>query len=156
MEEAEEGRSAFGDFVQQCRSNTGMSIRAAASLAGISEGRWRQVEKGYQSVGGGLRVPVKPSERLVERIADALSLERDEMLDRAGYPEAAERWRQRVTAENSEPQVQVNGGSVGGHEKGREPYLSRREGPNLSDVSTDALLEEIAKRARSNNPDATR
>lgn len=64
--------------------------------------------------------------------------------------------RPAVTEENSGREVQVNGGSVGGHEKGREPYLSRREGPNLSDVSTDALLEEIAKRARSNNPDATR
>lgn len=61
-----------------------------------------------------------------------------------------------VTEGNSGGEVQVNGRSVGAHREGPEPYLSRREGPNLSDISTDALLEEIAKRARSNNPDATR
>lgn len=60
------------------------------------------------------------------------------------------------TRANPEPQGEVNGSSVGGNRKGQEPYLSRREGPNLSDVSTDALLEEIAKRARANNPDALR
>jgi hypothetical protein len=63
-----------------------------------------------------------------------------------------------VTEENSGRQVQVDRPSVGAEGEGREPYLTRRgpEEPDLSTVSTDALLEEIARRARDRNPDATR
>ena len=61
-----------------------------------------------------------------------------------------------VTEQNPGRSPEVDRSSVGGGQEGREPYLSRRTGPDLTDVTTDALLEELARRARANNPDATR
>lgn len=45
---------------------------------------------------------------------------------------------------------------VGPVDEGREPYLTRREGPDLSTATIDELLEEVARRARAANPDAQR
>jgi transcriptional regulator with XRE-family HTH domain len=42
-------------LVEQRRGRLGMSKRAAAALAGISEARWRQLENGYREIRG---VPV--------------------------------------------------------------------------------------------------
>jgi hypothetical protein len=42
-------------LVEQRRDRLGMSKRAAAALAGISEARWRQLENGYREIRG---VPV--------------------------------------------------------------------------------------------------
>lgn len=63
-----------------------------------------------------------------------------------------------VTSENPESEAEVDRRPVGSEGDGREPYLTRRrpEDPDLTNVSTDALLEEIARRARDRNPDAGR
>lgn len=42
-------------LIEQRRNRLGMSKRAAAALAGISEARWRQLENGYREIRG---VPV--------------------------------------------------------------------------------------------------
>jgi transcriptional regulator with XRE-family HTH domain len=148
--------TGFGEFVRYWREANGLSIRAAAGAAGISEGRWRQVEKGYQSVGGGLRVPVKPSERLVEAIADALTLERAETLEIAGYPEAAERWRRRaargepsVTEENPRPEGEIDRGSVGSRQQDAE-YVAHRhpDDPPVGGLSDEEVLALIRENRR--------
>jgi transcriptional regulator with XRE-family HTH domain len=42
-----------GVLIESCRRDAGLSVREAAKRAGISEGWWRQVVKGYQSLSGG-------------------------------------------------------------------------------------------------------
>lgn len=63
-----------------------------------------------------------------------------------------------VTSRNSASEAEVDRSAVGGDQEGREPYLKRRrpEEPDLSNVSIDVLLQEVARRARDRNPDADR
>jgi transcriptional regulator with XRE-family HTH domain len=44
---------AEGVLIETARREAGLSVREAARRAGISEGWWRQVVKGYQSLSGG-------------------------------------------------------------------------------------------------------
>lgn len=61
-----------------------------------------------------------------------------------------------VTEQNPRPAAETTQAGVGPGDQSPQPYLSRRTGPDLTDVTTDALLEELARRARANNPDAHR
>lgn len=63
-----------------------MSVRKAAAAASMSEGRWRQVELGYQQVASGVRVPARPRESTVKAMARAIGLDVSEALGLAGYP----------------------------------------------------------------------
>jgi hypothetical protein len=71
----------FGKRIEKARGS--MSTRAAAKLAGLSEGRWRQLEDGYQKLGGYV-VPARPTRRTVIGIADAFGIPRAELLLLAG------------------------------------------------------------------------
>ncbi|WP_157834446.1 helix-turn-helix domain-containing protein [Mycobacteroides abscessus] len=46
-----------------------LSIRRAATLAEISEGRWRQIENGYQQVGAGTQVEAQARPETLARMA---------------------------------------------------------------------------------------
>lgn len=96
-----------------------LSIRKAAERAGISEGRWRQIVKGYQGTGTG-RLPVVAPDETIARMALAVGVT-DSQLDEAGRPEAAEVLRQ-LLATSEQPDVE------------------------LTQVSTDRLLSEIRRR----------
>lgn len=85
-----------GKAIEDKRLALGLSIRKAAKEAGISDGRLRQVEKGYANAGGGIRVPVNPSERLLRTIARVLGLDGDVLValnaeHSAGTPEPDDR-----------------------------------------------------------------
>jgi hypothetical protein len=54
-------------------------------LAGISEGRWRQVVTGVQKVGG-TQVPANPRPETVVRMARAVGVDLAAALDAAGMP----------------------------------------------------------------------
>lgn len=142
----EDGDNPFGRALRHARGTK--SVRQAAREAGISEARWRQLENGYQVVARDHRVPVRPSSKSVRAMAEAVGLDLREAFEKAGLPVPDD-----VLAP---PQVEVDQRSVAAAREGPEPYLSRREGPDLRNVTTDALLEELAKRARANNPDAHR
>ena len=96
-----------------------LSIRKAAERAGISEGRWRQIVKGYQGTGTG-RLPVVAPDETIARMALAVGVT-DSQLDETGRPEAAEVLRQ-LLATSEQPDVE------------------------LTQVSTDRLLGEIRRR----------
>ncbi|MCU1589237.1 MAG: hypothetical protein JWP11_493 [Frankiales bacterium] len=145
---AEHEPSPFGVGIRAAREYRGLSVRQAAIRAGISEARWRQLENGYVTVAAGTRIAANPRPATVRAMADAVGLDVAEAFQRSGLPIPDD-----VLARS---QVKVDRPSVAGEDHGREPYLSRRDGPDLSDVTTDALLEELAKRARANNPDADR
>lgn len=96
-----------------------LSIRKAAERAGISEGRWRQIVKGYQGTGTG-RLPVVAPDETIARMALAVGVT-DSQLGEAGRPQAAEVLRQ-LLATSEQPDVE------------------------LTQVSTDRLLGEIRRR----------
>lgn len=77
----------FGTYVRDARLASELSIRKAAKLARISEGRFRQLERGYTTVGSGdevVHVRSRPSRRTVIAIVDALDLDLDEAVALAG------------------------------------------------------------------------
>ena len=99
-----------------------MSMRKAAQTAGISDGRWRQIVKGYQGTGTG-RIPVVAPSDTLARMALAVGVTPDE-LTKVGRPDAAESLRN-ILAERETDDVE------------------------LETVSTDRLLNEIRRRIRS-------
>jgi len=66
-----------------------MSGRRAAELAGMSEGRWRQIAKGYMAAGGGHAIPVIAPADTLARMALAVGVTADE-LRKAGREDAAD------------------------------------------------------------------
>jgi hypothetical protein len=70
-----------------CRQG-GLSARAAARRAGISEGRWRQITGGYQVVRPGVYVPVRGPAQTVARMAAVAGLT-PAQLTAAGRDDAA-------------------------------------------------------------------
>lgn len=75
-----------------------ISARKAAALAGLSEGRWRQIVKGYQSTGTGYIPVIAPDETLA-RMAAAVGVTADELVD-AGRENAAALISVAVSAES--------------------------------------------------------
>jgi transcriptional regulator with XRE-family HTH domain len=69
-----------GQVIEARRLALGMSQRKLAREAGISDGRLRQIEKGYQKAGNGIRLPVNPSERVLRTIARVLDLDANELV----------------------------------------------------------------------------
>lgn len=77
------GEWPLGQFIRDARGT--LSIREAARRASISEGRWRQVELGYQQVGGGITVPVQPRPQTLAAMCKAISADVAEALRLAGH-----------------------------------------------------------------------
>lgn len=61
--------------IERARLAKGVSVRRAAKVAGLSEGRWRQIAKGYQQVTKGVRAPVSAPVDTLARMALAVGLE---------------------------------------------------------------------------------
>jgi len=73
------------------RRSSGLTQRKAAPLAGISEGRWRQIATGYVSVNGE-KARVRGTDYRVARMAHVVGVTPEE-LENADRPEAAEQLR---------------------------------------------------------------
>lgn len=84
----EDQATAFGEAIKQARG--GRSVRAMAVRAGMSEGRWRQLEKGYQQVGQGQKIPARPRVNTVMAMARAVGMDVTEALHLAGFEEETE------------------------------------------------------------------
>lgn len=72
MSEYEPSQTA--QAIERARMARKMSVRRAAAVAGMSEGRWRQIAKGYQSAAKGVRVPVNAPPETLARMANAVGL----------------------------------------------------------------------------------
>lgn len=77
-----------GALLQEGREAVGLTFRAAASLADISAGRWRQVEKGYQNASPGNYGAVRGPARTLARMAAAVGVTADQM-EKAGREDVA-------------------------------------------------------------------
>lgn len=81
-----------GRLIADAMKRSGLSGRKAAALAGISEGRFRQIVNGYQVVRAGVYVPVEGPPDTVARLAQTVGVT-PEQLDEAGRADAAEELR---------------------------------------------------------------
>lgn len=80
--------SAAVAAIDRMRQDEGLSIRQAARRAGISDGRWRQLAKGYSAAGGGMKIPANPTAETLAAMARAVGMP-PEQLREFGEPEAA-------------------------------------------------------------------
>lgn len=77
-----------GRLIAEALARTKLSGRAAAASAGLSDGRWRQIVNGYQSVGGGNYFPVIGPAETIARMADVVGVT-PEQLAEVGREDAA-------------------------------------------------------------------
>jgi hypothetical protein len=83
-----------GLLLESARQAARLSAREAARRAGISEGYWRQVVKGYQSVSGGAYAPISDvPAKTIAKMAVAVGLSPERMETEGGRPDAADRMR---------------------------------------------------------------
>lgn len=75
-------------LIRDARKAHGVSIRAAARLANMSEGRWRQIEAGYQTVRAGERSSVVAPAATLARMAYVLTVDSAQLRE-AGRDDAA-------------------------------------------------------------------
>jgi transcriptional regulator with XRE-family HTH domain len=80
--------SPEGALIREARRAAGLSFRKIAGRAGISYGRWRQIEAGYQNVTLGVYEPVRAPDRTVARMAAVVGVS-PEQLEEAGRADAA-------------------------------------------------------------------
>ncbi|MEV4604830.1 helix-turn-helix transcriptional regulator [Amycolatopsis sp. NPDC049253] len=69
-----EHKNDLGRLLQEHRTAKELSVRAAARRAGFSEGRWRQLETGFERRQGA-KIPVNPKPLTVVQAADAVDLD---------------------------------------------------------------------------------
>ena len=79
----------WGVLLTSAIKQAGLSARAAARQAGISEGRWRQITSGYQVVSPGVYAPVHGPAATIARMARVAGVPADE-LRAAGRADAAQ------------------------------------------------------------------
>lgn len=114
MEPARRDDWPLGPALKRARGK--MAIREAARRAGISEGRWRQLETGYQR-SGGYRIPISTTAKTVIAAATAAGMDVDDALVMAGFDPA-----------DYPPDAREDGGA------------------DLSELSDDELLAELCRR----------
>lgn len=78
----------LGDFLKKYRREgrtKELSARKAAALAGISDGRWRQIEQGFARVNATTTVPVMPKASTLAAMLRAIDAPLDEGFKLVGY-----------------------------------------------------------------------
>lgn len=121
--------SPAAELIERRRKARGISVRQAARDAKLSEGRWRQIAKGYQQVAKNVKVPVNAPDETLARMAVSVGVQADE-LDIIGATEVASMVR-------SQAQSRL-----------RHPMHGPEGGTTTSLLSDDALLNELAERLR--------
>lgn len=87
-EQPDEGR-----LIGLAQKRSSLSARKAAAEAGLSEGRWRQIVSGYQTVSAGVYAPVRGPAETLARMAQVVSVT-PEQLEQVGRPDAASELRE--------------------------------------------------------------
>lgn len=79
-----------GVLIETARNEARLSVREAARRAGISEGWWRQVVKGYQSLSGGTYGDVRAPADTVAGMAKVAGVTPEQLESEGQRPDAAE------------------------------------------------------------------
>lgn len=85
----EDMQTPEGELIDNARRRSGLSAREAAGAAGISEGRWRHIVKGYQAVTADNRIPAHAPADTLARMAEVVGVSASE-LEAVGRKDAAE------------------------------------------------------------------
>ncbi|AUM18283.1 MULTISPECIES: helix-turn-helix domain-containing protein [Rhodococcus] len=72
------------ELLRQGREAAGLSKKKAAELSGMSEGRWRQLEKGVE-MKAGVEHPATTSAKTLVKMARAIGIEAKTLLETAGF-----------------------------------------------------------------------
>lgn len=83
----------WGLLIAQALKKSRMSAREAAKRAGMSDGRWRQIVSGYQTVSAGVYAPVRGPAETLARMAQVVGVT-PEQLEQAGRSDAAAELRE--------------------------------------------------------------
>lgn len=139
-----EASTSFGHELRAAREAAGLSVRAAAKAADLSEGLWRQLELGYRQINSEVRVPTNPRPSTVRSTAETVGLDVALALDLAGYPEEADRERARSVgaAADDEPVVAHDPVPTGDDRLVTEGRL-RQEIDRVRDELTETLAERL-------------
>jgi hypothetical protein len=86
-----------GVLIEHARNEARLSVREAARRAGISEGWWRQVVKGYQPMGDGGYVLRHAPADTVANMARVVQVSPDQLQAEGQRPDAAEVMRETAT-----------------------------------------------------------
>lgn len=84
-----------GRLIERAMKSSRLTGRKAAPLAGMSEGRWRQIVSGRQPVTKGVYAPVRAPADTLARMARVVGVT-PEQLEEAGRPDAADELRELV------------------------------------------------------------
>lgn len=127
-----------GARIQRARGT--MSIREAARRAGISEARWRHIEKGYQPIGGH-QVPVNPRTENVVAIAKAVGMDPAELFRIMGRDDYREMVDVEVPGEGGETIVVtfVVKGRLSPEERRRVEAAARGAGEAVMAMESEEL-----------------
>lgn len=87
-------------MITAARKQAGLSVREAARRAGISDGWWRQIVLGYQSLSGGGYGPVRGPADTLARMAQVVGVTPEQLID-AGRQDAAAELRDLESAERA-------------------------------------------------------
>ncbi|MEV7871449.1 hypothetical protein AB0P17_36360 [Streptomyces sp. NPDC088124] len=87
-----------GELIKRAAKRLRLSGRKAADLAHISEGRWRQIVNGYQTVSAGNHMEVEGPPATIAQMAHPLGIS-PEQLSAAGRDDAAHELRLLLSAE---------------------------------------------------------
>jgi hypothetical protein len=79
-----------GELIRKSLARIGLSARQAAKQTGISEGRWRQIVNGYQTVAKDNHVPVRGRAEVIAAMARTVELTAEDLIS-VGRDDAAEK-----------------------------------------------------------------
>jgi len=74
----------FGNFLRAQREKVGLNRRQAARRAKVAETLWRDLEAGYTTSYGGVRVLPNPGPDVLEQIAGALEITTEDLTRHVG------------------------------------------------------------------------
>lgn len=121
------------------------SVRAVAPLAGISEGRWRQIVKGYQSVTRDVVAPVSAPADTIARMLMALGGVTDAEYDELCIvrPDVAEVIRAELLPSRAVPDTSEM--------RLLDALRERKESSSLESLTDEDLVVELLHRLRRND-----
>lgn len=136
-----------GALIADALKRSRLSARKAAERAGMSEGRWRQIVKGYQTVSAGVTAPVRGPAETVARMAHVVGVT-PEQLEEAGREDAAAELRALLPhVRIHDAQLIVPAAPVGEEERMRQIEAKFEEAAQAA-AEGRALLEQLRRERR--------
>lgn len=132
---------AEATLIATAQKSSRLSNRKAAKKAGMSEGRWRQIIQGYQTVSG-VHVPVSAPAETLARMAQVVGATPDQLVE-AGRDDAAEALDARSPIDGPQSDDSSTVAQLETRVARLEQELAERERAQRSDYPEDPLIRLI-------------